>query len=161
VSGQVRAEGGYILGGVYRGGFGARLMTPLPLELDVNFHALAEPLPDNTVDRSTFGNAHLGFRFAQSERVQFRTGLGHQQFADRQGIEPGIDFFYGFEAELGAHLILAVGGNLGSAGHAFVGQARATLGVMLGRVEMYAGYDHVSIGGVLLGGPTAGLRAWL
>jgi len=158
---QVRAEGGYILGGVYRGGVGARLMTPIRLELDGNFFALAEPLVDGTVDRSTFANAHLGLRFAQSEHVQFRTGLGYQQYADQQGVEPGIDFFYGFEAEIGAHLVLAASGNLGSAGQAFVGQARATLGVMVGRFEIFAGYDHASIGGVPLGGPTAGVQAWL
>src|SRR5260221_6613133 len=161
VVGQVQAEGGYILGGVYRGGLGARLMTPMRLELDINLHGFAEPLPGKAADSSSFANAHLGLRFAQSERVQFHTGLGYQQYADGRGIETGIDFFYGFEAELGAHLILAASGNLGSAGHALVGQARATLGVMVGRVEIYAGYDHISIGGVLLGGPAAGDRAWL
>jgi len=161
IAGQIRAEGSYILGGVYRGGLVARLMTPFRLELDGNFFAFAEPLDDGSVDRSTFGNAHLGVRFAESEHVQFRTGLGYRQYADQRSIEPGIDFFYGFEAELGAHLVLAAGVNAGSAGHAFVGQARASLGVMIGRFEIYAGYDHVSIGGVALGGPTAGIQAWL
>jgi hypothetical protein len=158
---QVRAEGGYVLGGVYRGAIGARLMTPVRLELDFNVDGFAEPLQGGTVDRATFGNVHLGFRFAQSEAVQFRTGFGYEQYADERGIEPGIDFFYGLEAELGAHLILDLGGNLGSAGEAFVAQARATLGVMIGRFEIYGGYDHVSIGGVPLGGPALGVRAWL
>ena len=148
-------------GGVYRGGFGARLMTPVRLELDVNAFGLMEPMAGGTIDRSSFGSAHLGIRFAQSEHVQFRSGLGYQQYADQAGIEPGIDFFYGVEAELGAHLILDVSANLGSAGHALVGQAHAHLGVMVGRFEMYAGYDHVSIGDVPLGGPAVGIQAWL
>lgn len=166
MAGQIRLEGGYILGGVYRGGVGGRLMPPGRVELDVNFHALAEALVDGSVDRATFGNAHLGLRFAESEHVQFRTAFGYQQFADKEGVEPGIDFSYGFEAEIGAHLILAASGDLGSAGHAFVWQARATLGVMIDRMEIYAGYDHIGIervgvGDVPLGGPTAGIRAWL
>lgn len=161
VAGQVRAEGGYILGGTYRGALGGRLMVPGRLELDANFHGLVEPLSDGAVDRATFGNAHVAVRFAQSEQVQFRTGLGYQQFADQYGVEPGIDFLYGFEAQLGAHLILGISGNLGSAGHAFVGQIRGSLGVMIDRFEIYAGYDHISIGVVPLGGPTAGIRAWL
>jgi hypothetical protein len=136
-------------------------MTPVRLELDATLHGLLEPLPDASVDRATFGNAHLAIRFAQNEHVQFRTGLGYQQYADAQGVEPGIDFSYGFEAELGAHMILDVEGDLGSAGHAFVWQARATLGAMIGPVEVYGGYDHIEIGDVPLGGPAVGIRAWL
>jgi hypothetical protein len=161
VAAQLRAEGGYILGGLYRGGLGARLMTPGRLELDANFHTFAEPLPNGLDDRATFANVHLGLRFAQSEHVQFHTALGYQQFADAQGVEPGIDFLYGFEVEPGAHLVLSFSGDLGSAGQAFVGQARASLGVMVGPIEVFAGYDHISIGGVELGGPDAGIRAWL
>jgi hypothetical protein len=161
VAGQVRVEGGYILGGVYRGGMGGRLMIPGRLEVDLNVNGLAEPLPDGSVDRATFGNAHVGVRFAQNEQVQFRTGLGYQQFADAMGVEPGFDFSYGFDAQLGARLILGISGNLGSAGHAFVGQVRGSLGIMIDRFEIYAGYDHISIGDVPLGGPAAGIRAWL
>jgi hypothetical protein len=160
VAGQVRAEGGYVLGGVYRGALGGRLMLPGRLELDANVNGLMDPVENGGVDRATFGNAHVAVRFAQSEQVQFRTGLGYQQFADQYGVEPGIDFLYGFEAQLGAHLILSVSGNLGSAGHALVGQIRGSLGVMLDRFEIYAGYDHISIGDVPLGGPAAGIRAW-
>lgn len=161
VLGQIRAEGSYILGGVYRGGLGARLMMPFRLELDGTFYALAEPLGDGNVDQATFADAHLGVRFAESEHVQFHTGFGYEQYADQRSTEPGFDFFYGFEAELGARLVLAAGVDAGAVGHAFVGQARASLGVMIGRFEIYAGYDHVSIGGVALGGPTAGVQAWL
>ena len=160
VAGQVRAEGGYIFGGVYRAGFGARFMAPGRLELDVNVHGLVEPLADGAVDNTAFSNAHVSIRFAQNEQVQFRTGLGYQQYNGEMGAAPGIDLLYGFEAQLGAHLILGVSGNLGSAGHAFVGQVRGSLGVMIDRFEIYAGYDHISIGTVPLGGPAAGIRAW-
>ena len=39
-------------------------------------------------------------------------------------------------------------------------EGRATAGVMIGNVELYAGYQHTQVGAVPLGGPLAGLRAW-
>jgi hypothetical protein len=161
VAAQVRAEGGYIWGGVYRGRLGARLMMPFRLELDADLNAFAEPRPEGGTDRATFGGGHLAVRFAQTEHVQFRTGIGYQQYGDALGVERGVDLLYGFEAELGARLILSASGNLGTAGHAFVAQARGSLGVMVGPIELYGGYDHIVIGGVELGGPTLGLRGWL
>jgi hypothetical protein len=44
-------------------------------------------------------------------------------------------------------------------------QARATMGGMIGRTELYAGYDHTYLSdghdaGAKIGGPIAGVRAW-
>jgi len=59
--------------------------------------------------------------------------------------------------------------DIGSLGDAVVLQIRGTLGVIIGRAEIFAGYDHVAMKstidqrspGVGLGGPVLGLRVWL
>ncbi len=42
-----------------------------------------------------------------------------------------------------------------------VWRARATVGVVRDRFELYAGYEHTQIERVSLGGPALGLRLWL
>ena len=41
------------------------------------------------------------------------------------------------------------------------GRARASVGVMLWRMELYGGYEHTQVGRVGMGGPMVGLRLWL
>ncbi len=48
----------------------------------------------------------------------------------------------------------------GSLGDAYLLHGRASLGVAIGPIEPYAGYDHWIIGGVHLGAPVIGARAW-
>jgi hypothetical protein len=53
---------------------------------------------------------------------------------------------------------------IGTLGNAGAGELRLTRGLMLGRIELYAGYDHTAIWGssgtTRLSGPLAGLQAW-
>jgi hypothetical protein len=72
-----------------------------------------------------------------------------------------VDLGYGFDAFVGKPFVLSVDGRAGILRRAFTWQARATLGAMFGPIEWYAGYDEVNIGGVSLGGPVTGLRAFL
>ena len=40
-------------------------------------------------------------------------------------------------------------------------RARATVGLVRERFELFAGYDHLQIERTALGGPLVGIRAWL
>ena len=42
-----------------------------------------------------------------------------------------------------------------------VWRARASVGIVRERFELYAGYEHTQIERIPLGGPTVGLRLWL
>jgi hypothetical protein len=106
--------------------------------------------------------AHVQYRHAQTKRVEFRTGVGVRMFAlDR--FRAGLDLLYAVDAYFARRGVTRIELHLGTLGHAFAGQVRATVGAMIGRCELYAGYDHsvfVGRGKATLGGPVAGLRAW-
>jgi hypothetical protein len=122
------------------------------------------------VDGAWSGVTHVTYRFAQTSRVQFRTGLGYRQWTGLSSTTAfGADLMYGFDVFWGRPLVTSVTLDVGNLGAAVVAEARGTLGAMLGSVEIFAGYDHMAIegttsslaAGVGLGGPLLGLRAWL
>jgi hypothetical protein len=124
--------------------------------------SLLSDVYEQPVERATMAMAHLTYRHAQTRRVEFRSGVGARLFV-HDAPRAGVDFFYGIDgyfARRGVVRINLHGGTLGSAGF---GEARATIGAMVSRYEIYAGYDHTAIFGrehATLGGPVAGMRAW-
>ncbi len=75
----------------------------------------------------------------------------------------GIDALYGMDLYARRPLVVHLELHAGSLGSAFVGQARAAIGVQLWTLELYAGYDHTVVMGeskAKLGGPVVGGRAW-
>jgi hypothetical protein len=156
------AESGYQLQGVVPAGLALRVMLPYRVELDARYTGLVD-VKEHPHDVASAGTAHLAYRFAQGQRYDFRTGVGVRSFA-LDTFRIGVDLWYGFDVYIGPCVVWRVELHMGSAGHAFVGQVRSTLGVMLARFELYAGYDHsayLSAGNdARLGGPIGGLRAW-
>lgn len=171
-AGQASLEGGANLDGVGRGGVRARLLMPVPIELEAEGIGFVEQDATNT-DWASLSAARLQWRFAEATSVQLRTGVGLLHwYEDAHANDPeplqaherstlGFDLGYGFDAYVSAPFVLSGEGHVGALGAAFTWQARATLGVLFGPVEWYAGYQEVSIGGVSLGGPVTGLRAFL
>ncbi|HEY6879507.1 MAG TPA: hypothetical protein VI299_15880 [Polyangiales bacterium] len=155
-------ESGYMLQGVVPSGVALRVLLPHRLELDARFTGLTD-VNERPVEVASAGTAHMIYRFAQGLRYDFRTGLGLRMFA-LDAPRLGIDILYGVDTYLGPNIVWRMELHLGSAGDAFVGQARSTIGAMLHRFELYAGYDHTAYinadGRAALGGPIAGLRAW-
>jgi len=140
---------------------GGRLLFSNRIELESAWSLFAERLPGGGLDRMSIGDANVVFRFAESEHVQFRVGLGARAMLDRDGNAYGVNFTYGADILPVRPLVLSLvldGGNLGKASF---GQARATLGCLLGPVELLGGYEFMKVDGVSLSGPILGLRAWL
>jgi hypothetical protein len=110
------------------------------------------------------GDCNVVFRFAQSEKAEFRAGLGFNwlDHPDPAGAQTdfGFNFTYGadffprkpwvFSAELDA-------GNLGRAG---LFRFRTTGGILLRGIEAYTGYEYLDIGRGHFNVLLAGVRAW-
>jgi hypothetical protein len=157
----VSAEGGYLREGVVPATVSIRAYLPARFELSGSVSLLHDVVEQPT-QRATMAFAHLTYRYAQMRRVAFRTGIGARLFF-ANAPRAGVDLFYGVDGYFARRGTLRVdlhGGSLGTGGLLAV---RATVGVMLRRVELYAGYDHAAVYGPsreTLSGPLLGARAW-
>jgi hypothetical protein len=169
---QGRVEGGATFDGIGRAAALARVLMPVPIELEASWLGFAEREGPAT-DWAQLSGLRINWRFAEARTVQFRTSLGYQHwFEDSESgsdeplthderSRPGAELGYGFDAFVGKPFVLSAEGRIGLLGQTYSWQARATLGAMFGPVEWYAGYDEVNVGGVSLGSPIAGLRGFL
>jgi len=157
---RLRGDASYQMDGLWRGAIGARILLPMRFELDSEWRLYKENNRGETQDSAIIGNAHLAYRFAQNAYLQFRTGVGYQQWIDEEGSEYGLDFTYGFDAFPGRPWIISLDAGLGSLGAAFVARVRATVGVNIASVEFLAGYEYIDVNGIALTGPLLGARSW-
>jgi hypothetical protein len=158
---QMDVESGYQLQGVVPGSFALRVQLPRRFELSSRVSLLSD-LRETPVERAVSTTTHVLYRHAQTSRAEFRSGLGVRSFTFNE-VSAGVDFMYAIDAYLSRWSVLRIEMHLGSLGRAFAGEARATLGIMVKRCELYAGYDQTVFSGngtTRLGGPIAGLRAW-
>ena len=150
--------------GVVPASFAARLLLPQRLELSGRIDWLRDVA---TKDTAFMNTAHVVYRFAQSKHVDFRTGLGPRYFK-LDVARWGVDLLYGMDVYGRRPIVFRMelhAGFMGPEANTGFAQARGTLGGMIGRAELYAGYDHTYLSdgrgaGVKLGGPIAGVRAW-
>lgn len=103
------------------------------------------------------GDANLIFRFAESEHVQMRAGLGVNWLSDRVGTNAGMNFTYGLDWFPRKPFTISTVFDFGSIGRGTLFHNRTTAGLMLGPVEAFAGYDYFQIGSTSFHGPVAGL----
>lgn len=158
---QTEFEAGYMLRDIVAGTVGARLQMPHRIELSGRI-SFMEDLKARPHEQALMGTVHLDLRFAQSARVDFRTGAGLRAFGLHKPLV-GVDLFYAMDVYARKPIALHVELHAGSLGSAFAAQARAVVGVQLWKLELYAGYDHTVVYGgktARLGGPVLGVRAW-
>jgi hypothetical protein len=162
---HVSAEGGWLLSDVGRAALEVRALLPYRFEVDVGAASFVERRvrADGGArwDYAVTGTAHVGWTFAQDEHWQFRSLLGVRTWSDAEGTAVGFDLRYGVEVFPVQPLIVSVDLAAGYTGATWLLRARGTLGLALGPVEVYAGWDHTVVGGVVLGGVVGGLRAWI
>lgn len=167
---RVSTEGSYIDPDMQRYSLAFLLSTHHRFEIGTEWHLFRERLPvgeinpsgGSSVDTLAMGTIDGSLLFAQSPRSQFRAGLGVRTLLDSaDGNEYGINFMYGMDFYPGRPLVISMRGDLGTVGEAAVARARATLGVMLGHVEVYGGFDKTWMTDANLGGgPVLGVRLW-
>ena len=145
--------------GINRLGFHARLQLPLRLQFDTDWSRLRERDQEG-VDVAWIGREHVSVRFAETNTIQFYTGLGVQHFCDATDCVHGIDTTWGFEAFPGKPVTLAFEGSIGNLDQTFAPGLRTKLGYLVGPIEASLGWHQRWVGGVPLGGPFIGLSAW-
>ncbi len=167
VAAQLRVEGGFVFPDVIRSAIEGRIMLPARFEIDVGFVGLGEPQRGTSPVLVGMGTAHIGFRFAQNENWQFRSLIGVRTFSDENGTTAGFDFRYGVDIFPIRPLVVSAEITLGDLGSSFTLGARASIGLMIDAVEIYAAYENFALmptdgsATVNLGGPNAGIRIWL
>lgn len=128
--------------------------------LDTEFNHWREDLALNQHDSLWTGDFNVVFRFAQSPRVQMRTGVGFNWLSDRVGSEFGLNFTYGGDWFPRDPWIVSAEIDWGKLGTATLFHGRATLGVHFHRFEIYSGYDYFDVGNTQINGLVSGLRLW-
>jgi hypothetical protein len=111
-------------------------------------------------DVTTIGDVTLLCRFAQTEHVLMRAGVGCRIMSDEHATNAGVNLHYGGEWFPCEPWVVSAGMDFGNLGSAFVVRARATAGVLWHGLEAFAGYDFLRIGEVNLHGPMLGVRFW-
>lgn len=164
LAGRASVEGSYLFRGVWRSGFAARVGSPR-LDVDTQMSLYYEA-PQR--DALYLGDTSLNFAPVALPAVVWRVGMGARYMLDARlpgagareyaagwNLSTSIDVFPGAPFVISARL------ERGTLYRTPVLRARATVGVVRKRFELFAGYDHLQIERVALGGPLLGLRAWL
>jgi hypothetical protein len=147
---------------------GARLLTTFRLEVDASYGVYRERVDAGRFDSAWLGRAHVAYRFAQNEHVQFRAGLGMRHWVDPRGWALGVDALYGVDVFWGRPVTTSLEVTAGALGNrAWAFEPRGTVGFVFGLAEVFAGYDAVWVGGgggnaptAFLGGPVVGTRVY-
>jgi hypothetical protein len=127
---------------------------------DGEFRQISEELFPAGSDGLWLGDANLVFRFAQSESIVMRTGLGANWLTDDLGSDFGFNFTYGGDWFPVRPIVVSSSFDIGTLGTAFVVQLRGSVGVTYRGWEAFGGYDFLRVGSVNLHGPMAGVRWW-
>ena len=146
---QLTRTGGHVL-----------LDTTSRFGFDGEWNYRQEDLAGGGRDHLQTGDFNILFRFAQSECIQMRTGLGVNWLSDDVGGEYGFNFTYGGDWMPAKPWILSAEIDWGTLGEVGLFHFRTTVGVVIQHAELYAGYDYFDVGGAQISGWVAGLRLW-
>ncbi len=155
-----RAEYGTDFGDIEWTGGHVLLDTSSRWGLESDFRHVHEQAPPARYDALWLGDANIVFRFAQSEYLVMRTGLGFNFLSDPAGSNFGFNFTYGGDYFPIRPWIFSGELDLGVLGHANVFHFRGTVGVSFGLAEAFIGYDYYDVGPTQLAGLVAGVRLW-
>ena len=106
------------------------------------------------------GDANIVYRFAQSQRAAFYTGLGLNWSADQNRGDVGFNFTYGADFFPARNVVISSTLDFGRLGHSTLIHGRATVGYLFNRFEVFTGFDYYKVGGAELNGMISGLRLW-
>ncbi|QDU53848.1 hypothetical protein [Aeoliella mucimassa] len=158
--GRAQMEMGSDFDGLDRIGFGLLVEHSSGLGIDFDWDSYSEDLPGGGHDELHLGEFDLLYRVAESERSLVRLGLGTVWLGDSYDTDYGINFTLKADFAPVDPIVLSGELDLGTIGDAEHLHAAGTVGAMIGRCELYGGYDYQRIGDVELAGPLLGLRVW-
>ena len=155
---RLTSEYGSNFSGLQRYGGRLQLESAGRFGFDTEWNHWREDLPVGT-DTLWLGDANLTFRFAQSERAQFYTGLGMNWMASGGG-EMGFNFTYGFDWFPTEPFVIRSVLDMGTLGDADLYHNKTTIGLNYRNLEIFTGYDIIHIGDSTLQGVVGGLVLW-
>ena len=163
IGGTFTLDGAYLGPTLGRAGLGAELMgRRFGLALDLSPRLETAPW-----DALTLGSVFVLVAPVLRPRWQVQMGLGAAVMIDGPVAPPetrtdaaGVAGTLRTSVFPVRPLVLRGRLDLGRLGDATTLTVRATLGVMVRRTELFAGYETRHVGRVIVRGPTAGLRVW-
>jgi len=159
-SGRIRFEYADELDDITRLGGSMLLSTTSRIGLDMEMHHFEETLIGTVRDELWLGDFNVVYRFAQSERAQFRAGLGMNWLDDAIDTDTGFNFTYGVDVFPEKPWILSATIDWGTLGSAELFRFRTSVGLIIDRVEVYSGYEYLDIDDCQINALMGGLRVW-
>lgn len=136
------------------------LDTTFRFGVDSETNYLRERLSSGRHDKLWLGDCNFTYRFVQSERMQWRTGLGFNWLDDHTGSDFGFNFTYGLDYFPKKPWVISATIDWGTLGAAELFRIRTTGGVVFRGVETFIGYEYLDIDRTQSGGLMAGLGFW-
>lgn len=134
--------------------------TTSRFDLDAETHYFHESFGRAGRDHLWLGDCNLTFRFAQSEPIQFRTGVGINWLSDDTDTELGFNFTYGVDLFPSKPWVLSSSIDWGTLGSAELFRFHTTVGVVVHGVEVYTGYEYLDIDRTHTNTLLGGVRIW-
>ena len=159
-SGRVRVDYGEESADLSRIGGHLLLSMASRWGFDAEMVRFEENLPGGGVDELWLGDGNLIFRFAQSEHMQWRSGLGFNWLDDPVRTDYGFNFTYGLDWFPRQPWILSATLDWGTLGSAELFHFRTTAGVTLFGIESYIGYEYYDLDAACTNSLIAGVRVW-
>jgi len=157
---RLRADYGDAFGGLQRVGGHLLLSTAARWGLDTEMTHLWERLPGGERDELWLGDFNVCYRFAQSERMQWRTGIGFNWLDDPAATDYGFNFTYGVDCFPKQPWVLSATLDWGTLGRAEQFRFRSSAGVLIRGAETYIGYEYLDIDRTQINSLLAGVRVW-
>lgn len=111
-------------------------------------------------DTAWLGDANIFYRFAQSDWMQFRSGVGVNWLSDRQHTDVGFNFTYAADFYPTRPWVISGEFDWGILGDETLLHTRITTGLQYKGLEAYVGYDLIDIGKFQSNSLIAGVRLW-
>jgi hypothetical protein len=162
VTGRLAAEYHYDLDTIHAPGVSLVFDSALRLGFETKWHHFIEPQGDG-LDQLTMGDLNIAVRFVETRRVEAHLAVGGRMMIDPK-LKGGFNGGFRLTAFPTKPLAIAASTDLGNVGRTFFFEGQLTLGALIGRAELFAGYKGIifqsSSDTVLFHGPVAGLSAW-
>ncbi len=128
--------------------------------LDMEMNYLQENLPGGRRDQLWNGDCNVIFRFAQSEHMQWRTGLCFNWLDDETTTNFGFNFTYGMDYFPARPWVFSSTLDWGNLGRAEQFRFRTTAGVLIWGLESYVGYEYYDLDETQINSLIGGVRIW-
>lgn len=134
--------------------------TSSRLGADLSIDYYREWLGIGARDDLWLGDANVVYRFAQSDRLLMRAGIGMNYLTGSGFTDLGFNFTYGGDWFPVRPWIVSADIDVGTLGKADFFHGRVTVGVNVRKVEFYSGYDYLDVGSTQIGTVIGGIRLW-